>query len=368
MNAKDYIDEVFRSPGELSPGKRIYYVQSSIDSRIYVKKILSQYSRPVYDELLKRPVEGIPRIYALDEDAAGGELTVIEEYIPGQTLNMLEMPLSENETAAAALGLCRTIARLHSLNPPVIHRDIKPSNIISFGGRWYLTDMNIARTFRSGRSEDTELMGTNGFAAPEQYGFGQSDIRTDIYGFGATLKKLLSDPRTGALVCSAPMKKIIARCTMIDPEQRYQDTRQLIEAMQDLPCLRHSAGNTPLNQADGKPLAGRRRYLPPGFRSGKILYMIPAAAGYVFLAVCCFWAGSSQSFSAGSRIIIRVMMYAAAVLCVLIDGDYLGITRRLPFLHTEDTLLRILAKCICNILTVILFLCAAALIVGFIHA
>lgn len=93
------------------------------------------------------------------------------------------------------------MCRLHRQNPPVIHRDVKPDNILVMGdGTVILTDFNIARHVSGVKSRDTLIMGTAGYAAPEQFGFAESDARTDVYGLGATVRELLKNSQVSRLI------------------------------------------------------------------------------------------------------------------------------------------------------------------------
>ena len=173
----------------------VYLVQHRDSGRFYVKKVLDVYSADVYKDLKAHPIPGIPKI--IDSWEEDGRLVIIEEFISGVTLR----DLIESTSSPAAntdlreiltverighymAGLCDILERLHSHNPPLIHRDLKPSNIIITScGNVMLLDFNAARFYSGepGRESDTRLLGTKGYAAPEQYGFGESSPQTDIY-------------------------------------------------------------------------------------------------------------------------------------------------------------------------------------------
>src|SRR5438105_4664366 len=123
---------------------------------------------------------------------------LVMEYIEGNTLEeLLEMnggPFSEQRVLGWARQLCDVLEYLHSQQPPVIFRDMKPGNIMLMrNGRIKLIDFGIARLFRASGSHDTQLLGTPGFAPPEQYGTAQTDERSDIYSLAMTLFQLMTN-------------------------------------------------------------------------------------------------------------------------------------------------------------------------------
>lgn len=115
------------------------------------------------------------------------------------------------------LELCAAIKAIHKAG--VIHRDIKPSNIICGNdGHIRLIDFDSARLRVEFQSRDTEILGTGGYAAPEQYGFMQTDDRSDIYAFGVTMEEIL-----GENADKPKFQRIIRRCTQFDPDRRCRD-------------------------------------------------------------------------------------------------------------------------------------------------
>ena len=190
--------------------------------------------------------------------------------------------------------LCRTLEKLHRHIPPIVHRDIKPTNIMLQGDfkkghgivSVYLIDFNTARVFDAERNRDTELIGTRGFAAPEQYGFSQSDARTDIYGLGVLLNYMLCGKliRDGIYADHQEVSQIIRKATQIDPEKRYQTAEEMLDAIQQSMILDEATDKVSLND---KSSPAWPRFLPPGFREGKILNMVVAAIYYIFWMYFC---------------------------------------------------------------------------------
>ncbi len=171
-------------------------------------------------------------------------LLIIMEYVEGKTLKeILETEESVPEKTVIQWGkqLCDVLLYLHTRVPPVIYRDLKPSNIIlNPAGRLVLIDFGTAREYMQGTAGDTVCLGTRGYAAPEQYGGrGQSDVRTDIYCFGATLYHLVTgrspeEPpyqiypiRRWDKRFSPGLEAVLLKCTREDPGERYQNVWEL---------------------------------------------------------------------------------------------------------------------------------------------
>ena len=140
-------------------------------------------------------------------------------------------PFSEAEAVRLVRGLCDALAILHAQKPPVIHRDIKPQNVIFTLQRTLaLIDFDAARRFQSEQKEDTVCLGTQATAAPEQFGYQQTDQRADIYSTGILLLYLCTgsyDPKERMRVGSRKLRHVIERCTRFDPARRYHNIRGL---------------------------------------------------------------------------------------------------------------------------------------------
>lgn len=174
---------------------------------------------------------------------------LIRAYVQGMTVEELaeqEGALTPEETAEIGEKLCKRIAAFHHHNPPIIHRDIKPENIVITGsGKLQLIDFGTARHYKPGQQTDTVRMGTRGYAAPEQFGFGQTDVRTDIYAVGKVLLYLAAGDageESMALLQKGDqkrLKRIIRRCCDFNPDRRYQNVEQL---QKDLARLKTVSG------------------------------------------------------------------------------------------------------------------------------
>lgn len=177
----------------------------------------------------------------------GGKEYLVMEYVRGETLDahLRQGPRTEARVLPIALQLCDVLDYLHSRTPPIIYRDLKPSNamIDAATGAVKLIDFGIARFYKPGKQKDTKMMGTPGFAPPEQYGQGQTDARSDIFALGATLHVLLTDydveqtpwnyPPVTALnpQVSPALERIICRATEMHVARRYQSVAELRSAL-----------------------------------------------------------------------------------------------------------------------------------------
>ena len=159
-------------------------------------------------------------------------LIVVEEYVSGKTLHevlLTEGKLSAPEVRKIFVQLAQALELLHEAG--IIHRDIKPSNIIlQSDGRVKLIDFGAARLAdeekeSKPKEQDTRLLGTRGYAPPEQYGFGRSDARSDIYALGKTMGELLGQG-------SGRLRAVLDKCCRLDPAGRYQSAGELLAALQ----------------------------------------------------------------------------------------------------------------------------------------
>lgn len=191
----------------------------------------------------------IPRIVDIEEDE--DYLYIIEEYVEGITLREYRQQYSTiDEATIIHFGklLCQVLGYLHSRKPyPIIYRDMKPGNIMITDEQGIkLVDFGIAREYKNHGDTDTVLIGTHGYAAPEQYNSAwQSDVRTDIYSLGVTLyymvtNRNLSKPPYEILPLrefgqySQGLERIISKCTKFNPDDRYQSIADIHDDLKEL--------------------------------------------------------------------------------------------------------------------------------------
>ena len=160
-----------------------------------------------------------------------GRTVLLEEYIQGDTLSEVLKGglLSTAEAKKIARQLCSALWILHSMG--MVHRDVKPDNVILRGKEAVLIDFDASRIYKNAVQEDTQVLGTTGFAAPEQYGLSQSDGRADIYALGVLINVMLTGEHPSRKLAGGRMGRIVQRCTMVNPEKRYKNILHLMEAL-----------------------------------------------------------------------------------------------------------------------------------------
>lgn len=250
-------------------------VKRRTDGRIYVRKMISLEVVAVYNRLKNVVNHNMARIY--DVACDGNRGIAIEEYINGITLaEYMDQVgvLKEDEVCAIVMDLCNALSQIHQMG--VVHRDIKPENImISNDGVIKLIDFGIARVIKGEQSQDTTILGTEGYAAPEQCGYAQTDARSDIYAAGVLMNKMLTGMLpTQCLYSVAPVGNIIKRCVAIDAQNRFQSVQEFRDAVEKV----HMMGNRKIRKKDNSII----RWLP-GFITDKISVNIAATFGYLFL-------------------------------------------------------------------------------------
>ena len=161
----------------------------------------------------------------------GGKTVLLEEYVQGDTLgDVLEGGvLTTVQAKQITRQLCSALWVLHSMG--VVHRDVKPDNVILRGQEAVLIDFDASRIYKTEIAEDTQILGTTGFAAPEQYGLSQSDGLADIYALGVLLNIMLTGEHPSKKLASGRMGWIVQKCTMVNPAKRYKDILHLMEVL-----------------------------------------------------------------------------------------------------------------------------------------
>lgn len=176
-------------------------------------------STEVYEKMQKIHCSNLPAIEYIKE--TDGFAIIVEEYIQGDTLDYLleHKPLQEEYAIRILRQVCQGLRYLHAAG--AVHRDIKPENIILRGDEAVLIDFDASRICKPTHTADTQIMGTTGYAAPEQYGLAQTDSRTDIYALGVLLNVMLTRQHPATILAEGPLRQVIETCTATNVDQRY---------------------------------------------------------------------------------------------------------------------------------------------------
>jgi serine/threonine-protein kinase len=267
----------------------------------------------------------LPRV--TDHFEQGGKAYLVMEFVPGETLlDFLQrdgLPQAQARVFEWARQLCDVLEYLHTRNPPIIFRDLKPANImLTPGGQIKLVDFGIARLFKPGQAKDTQAFGTIGYSAPEQYGRGQTDARSDVYSLGVLVYQLLTgyDPTATPFrlppanqanpSVSPAIAAVLTRATEGEPNRRFASMSEFRDAL-------FGAGNSsrPIVQSQGGAIYARPA-TQPGVQPGSQPLAMPGSQPFAgppgrttVLANVARWIG-----------IASVAMMGLATLLVLIGA------------------------------------------------
>jgi len=225
--SREELEKNFKTINKFRQDKecKIELVENIRDNTRWIKRTYYEDKREIFHLLSKADATYLAEIKAVIFDV---DTIVLEEYIEGETMEkyLTHSKISSRQASMFIIELLHAVSAIHKLG--IIHRDIKPENIlIDKYGHIHLVDFGIARIYRQDKSKDTELLGTVGYAAPEQFGYSQSDFRTDIFSIGMTCRDLNR-------VCKKnhTLQKIERKCTKMDPMERYSDTASILAEFQ----------------------------------------------------------------------------------------------------------------------------------------
>ncbi|MBQ7447013.1 MAG: protein kinase [Eubacterium sp.] len=378
MTIQDELElSYYEDVGPYGEDGQMRLVKDNRDGRYFVKKTRTVYDKTVYAWIFLHPVPGIPRIRLLVEDQ--DKLILIEENIDGVTLERMIRQFPAQITEDAVIKWMRQLLALlkyfHTAVPPIVHRDLKPENfVISSVGDLYLIDCNTARLYDGNADRDTRLLGTAGYAAPEQYGFGESDQRTDIYAFGMILNYLLTGQLSRQAIKEGKWNHLIRKCVELDPQNRYQDVFALERAFEAvvraipkavpesgtarislfrkdgekdsrIKVKRDGTGETAKvhpDSRDGLIPDGTGDWRPPGVRGAGAKVRSLAIVCYALLAIYIMGALSSYK-GHGIREFVAdsLLMVVAAILPILFLSDYHGFQHLFPGARSDKKPVRI---------------------------
>lgn len=326
---------------------KAFLVQNLDDDKIYIKKEIKEYSKEIYENIKNIDSKNTPKIYEIFEMEE--KLVIIEEFINGDTLQSIlekEKKLEEKRVIEYMISLCDILEEIHSLNPPIIHRDIKPSNIIiSNDNVLKLIDFDIARAYKEGKNLDTTILGTKGYASPEQFGFEQSDCRSDIYAMGVMMNVLTTGKHIKEEENNTLLKDIIKKCTNISKEERYNNVCELREELkfilEDVTSINRRKNknksiykNKYYKDKGNFKSINKKDLVLPGFRRNYAPAMIIASIVYLLVFSFCFVASSTKEFLENLVLIWMILSIS------FIFTNYLNLRDKLPIAKDDNLLVR----------------------------
>lgn len=338
---------------ELSNSKKnsVYLVRSQLDEGIYIKKELKNYNLDVYNQIIKIENIYMAKIYEMFK--CDDSLIVIEEFINGKTLQRIlddNGPLDEDIAIGYIINLCSILDILHNQTPSVIHRDIKPSNIIiDNSGVLKLIDFDVSRVYKEESNMDTHILGTKGYASPEQFGFEQTDCRSDIYSVGVLINVLTTGKHIKEKLNEGKLKDIIEKCTSLSPDSRYSSVKELQMDLSKILSEKEKneniklnlkkdnvierKGTKTLNDKKGTKIKYKKNKFfsiigeIPGYRKKNIISIIIATLWYSFLIF-----GLTANFEKGNiKLILEDIFFVSLLmLMTLLNCNFKGIIGVLP--------------------------------------
>ena len=349
----------------------IFIVRNRINGLIGVKKIVPMELMEIYIFLKNHPTPFIPVIYECIKNDK--ELIIIEEYLNGQNLEemLVGQNLSEKEAVFIISQLCDALKPLHNAEPPIICRDLKAANVmITMDKEVKIIDFDIARTYQKGQHCDTEMMGTKEYAAPEQYGFRQTDARTDIYAMGVLLNYIISGKYPVEEIVNGKLGDIIGKCLEMNPDDRYQSVEEL---KMDLDRIYRISEK---EKEPGKQIYGMEEtkrtdnsYMIPGFRSHTWWKMLSAILGYAFVTMTAFSIEFKSDDTTLSGIRLRFeqgVIWLTQIALIFLICNYRGIRDDIPLVRDSRKSIRILGYVIAEIVLLFVGILFLAMIESFI--
>lgn len=330
---------------------------------LVVKKEMGKESFSVYSLLKSIKNKNLIKVLECfrDED----KTIEIEEYVNGKRLDdyFREKKATLEQVVDVGIALCEGLAPMHKLN--LVHRDIQPKNIIITNeGNLKIIDFDISRKENENATHDTTLLGTVGYAAPEQYGFAQTTNRSDIYSIGGVLKELSS---------FSELDKIIAKCMEMDPANRYENVEQLKNELEKIKGQAERKDNgfgsgsyndmefgTENNngESDELPKITLKYFIKtiPGFRRGNFIFMIIAIMMYGMILYAPYSVFIEYKYNTQLQRVIGGIFYMLGCIIPYMYFANIGdIARRLPPRQFNSRLSRILYQIGVGLLLMIVF-------------
>ena len=291
-----------------------FFLIDQSDESVGVLKILQKANPKVYLYLMRHPHRNVCMV--LDFWEKDGMQFVLEEYLTGKTLDeyFREGGISEDAAIDILGQICDGVHFLHSADPPIVHKDLKMMNVmIDRAGCVKIIDFDISRIYREGAARDTYQFGTEPFASPEHYGFGQTNVKSDQYAIGQMMREMGLE--------HGHLAKVIAKATQVDWNNRYKD---IMSMKQDI-------------------MKKDFQYFPlPGFRTHMLWKEILAVLGYIAIPWFSFYIKIEGERTANELLAYRVVVFLMLVTEVDLFTKWSPIFSGMTFLYDKNILLRII--------------------------
>ncbi len=342
-----YVEEQYETLTSLGKDEgQTFLVKEKRSAKIFVKKYVTSDAVLLYKRLRGIQNGHLAKINEVVSDKEKG--IIIEEYISGKTLKEYieeSGTLSPDETVRIVGELCDVLDIVHKLG--IVHRDVTPDNIIlSLDGVVKLIDFGIARNYKENKNRDTTILGTIGYAAPEQFGFMQSDERTDIYALGILMNVMLMGMSAGQqLYKEEPFASVIKKCIEIDPENRFQSVSDLKKAFED-----DGTNATKNGVKDILTKKGSFVKWLPGFRTGILWKNIIASFGYGFMVLSTYIFLESYTVTLKIFLLEAVAVFLYIWMSVLVIVNVADWDRKLPVVRKLPLALRMVFRFIVGII------------------
>ena len=303
----------------LNSKNTVFLVRQPTTGRILTGRRVAVPQAEVYTALQQCRPPHVPCVRAVQPEP-DGQFLILQDYIQGITLETVlaqQHTLPWQQAVAICIQLCAALESLHAQK--LVHRDIKPGNVLlTNAGEAWLIDFDISRTCKDIQPRDTALLGTMGYAAPEQFGFQQTDARADLYALGVLLNQLCTGDFPQNKLVEGPLAKIVQKCIEIDPRQRYDSAAALRRALEYLCPEAIAPADEPPAAPPPKPIG------VPGFRSGNPLHILIAILAYGVFAIFALAVGLA-SFRSFTDFVVGATVLLGPIGCYLFAFDLFNI-------------------------------------------
>lgn len=288
--------------------KRVTLNNSPGSTKI-VKTFFQHDNIEIYRRLRLRKHINICPIYEVEKE--NDSFSVLEEDLGTKTLAD-NLPVKDvQEFLNYALQICAGVSHLHNMN--IVHRDLKPENIYLYQNRVVINDFDISKPIATETTslKDTQMLGSPGYASPEQYGFSRSDTRSDIYSMGVLFNVLLTGSFIQDELTATQFRPLILKCTQIDRDDRYQNVQEVEQELRRIQSK-------------------KSKFTPPGFRSQTRWKQVVALIGYFLMFGLIFVTESSEPTSAYDHFQAKILMAIFIFPIFTISTNYLNIRNLIP--------------------------------------